>query len=70
MRRFLDIGERPGDQPPFLVRRKHALGLKAGDQRGMIADQILPHRPETVLLVGAADLDAEACRSGRDRDGA
>ena len=70
LRRLLDIGEGTCDEPPFLVRREHALGLETRDKRRMIADQIFPQWPETILLVGATNLDAESRRTGRDRDGA
>ena len=37
--------ERPGDQPPLLVGREHPAGLKPGDERGVIGEEIAPQRP-------------------------
>ena len=60
MRGLRGAGERPGDQPPLLVGRKHAARLKAGDESGVFGEELAPERPEPVLLGNDADLDAVA----------
>jgi hypothetical protein len=42
LRRLGDIAERACDQPPFLVGGEDAPRLQAGDERGVIGEQVAP----------------------------
>src|SRR4029079_7188037 len=53
------IGEGAGDQTPLLIGHLHASRLKPGDERCVIGEIFAPQRSQGILLVDAADLDAE-----------